>query len=250
MRNVPSDHPRYASLILRDQLISGIQNGITSQHGLIAHGRGESFDYLLSERTLPTANQAARAAAAHMALATKPVISVNGNTAALVPTEIIALSKLASATIEVNLFHRTEKRIKAIISHLNSHGATNVKGLSTPSRIPGISHDRAKVASDGLYAADAVLVPLEDGDRVEALTNMGKTTLVIDLNPLSRSSQLATVPIIDNIARAIPNITNHFENIFHLSSQELTAITKNFDREIALDEAEQTIRDGVSNLHN
>ena len=235
---------------MRDRLISGIQNGITSRHGLIAHGRGESFDYLLSERTLPSANQAARTAAAHMALATNPVISVNGNTAALVPTEIIALSKLASATIEVNLFHRTEKRIKAIISHLNSHGATNVKGLSALSRIPGISHDRAKVESDGLYAADVVLVPLEDGDRAEALAKMGKITLVIDLNPLSRSSQIATVPIIDNISRAIPNITNHFEDIFHLSPQELRTITKNFDREIALKEAEQTIRDGATNLHN
>ncbi|HII52111.1 MAG TPA: DUF137 domain-containing protein, partial [Halobacteriales archaeon] len=101
MGNIPSDHPRYASLLLRDRLIAGIQNGITSQHGLIAHGRGESFDYLLSERSLPTANQAARTAAAYIRLAKNPVISVNGNSAALVPTEIVALSELTGAAVEV-----------------------------------------------------------------------------------------------------------------------------------------------------
>ena len=248
MGNIPSDHPRYASLLLRDRLIAGIQNGITSQHGLIAHGRGESFDYLLSERSLPTANQAARTAAAYIRLAKNPVISVNGNSAALVPTEIVALSELTGAAVEVNLFHRTEKRIESIISHLNSHGASNVKGISASSLIPGISHNRAKVASDGLYAADVVLVPLEDGDRAEAFNKMGITTLVIDLNPLSRSSQLATVPIVDNIVRAIPNIISHFENISHLSPKELMDITINFDREAALEESERIIRNGIDNL--
>ena len=34
----------------------------------------------------------------------------------------------------------------------------------------------------------SILVPLEDGDRCEALVNMGKTVVVIDLNPLSRSA--------------------------------------------------------------
>ena len=31
--------------------------------------------------------------------------------------------------------------------------------------------------------ADTVLVPLEDGDRTEALVKMGKTVVAIDLNP-------------------------------------------------------------------
>tara|TARA_A100001037_G_scaffold241923_1_gene222241 strand:- start:49722 stop:50474 length:753 start_codon:yes stop_codon:yes gene_type:complete len=249
METLPPDHPRYISLLMRDRLISGIKDGITSQHGLIAHGRGESFDYLLSEKTLPSANKAAKSAASHLALAKNPVISVNGNTAALVPAEIVELSKLTGASIEVNLFHRTEKRINKIISHLNSYGATNVKGISATSTIPGISHERAKVTESGLYSADVVIVPLEDGDRVGAFTSMGKIVVVIDLNPLSRSSQLATVPIVDNVSRAIPNIIHHFKNISNLSPEELLTLTTTFNRDATLEDAERIIRNGFLDLY-
>ena len=47
-----------------------------------------------------------------------------------------------------------------------------------------------------------VLVPLEDGDRCEALVAAGKQVLVIDLNPLSRTSMTATVTIVDEVSRA------------------------------------------------
>ncbi len=88
-----------------------------------------------------------------------------------------------------------------------------MKGLTADGRIPGLDHERAKVDADGIGAADVVLVPLEDGDRAEALGEMGKTELVIDLNPRSRSAEVATVPIIDNIIRAIPNITEHARDL-------------------------------------
>jgi 4-phosphopantoate--beta-alanine ligase len=58
-----------------------------------------------------------------------------------------------------------------------------------------------------MYAADVVLVPLEDGDRCEALVRMGKNVIAVDLNPLSRTARAATVTIVDELTRALPNIT-------------------------------------------
>jgi 4-phosphopantoate--beta-alanine ligase len=46
-----------------------------------------------------------------------------------------------------------------------------------------------------------VLVPLEDGDRCEALVAMGKQVFVIDLNPLSRTAKTATICIVDDVQR-------------------------------------------------
>ena len=59
----------------------------------------------------------------------------------------------------------------------------------------------------GIFDADVVLIPLEDGDRCEALVAMGKKVIAIDLNPLSRTARKATVSIVDNILRAVPNLT-------------------------------------------
>jgi len=44
---IPKSHPRYISLRTRNVLVEGVNKGITSIHGLIAHGRGEAFDYLI-----------------------------------------------------------------------------------------------------------------------------------------------------------------------------------------------------------
>ena len=79
--DVPESHPRYQSLLTRHRIEDGVAKGITSQQGLIAQGRGEAFDYLLGEETIPSADDAARAAAAHLLLADHPVLSVNGNVA-------------------------------------------------------------------------------------------------------------------------------------------------------------------------
>ena len=82
---IPRDHPRHASLKIRELLVEGCEKGITTLQGLIAHGRGEAFDYLLGERTTSVAKEATRAAGAALLLAKDPVISVNGNVAALCP---------------------------------------------------------------------------------------------------------------------------------------------------------------------
>jgi 4-phosphopantoate--beta-alanine ligase len=243
---VPESHPRYDSLLTRHRIEAGVEKGITSRQGLIAQGRGEAFDYLLGEETIPSADAAARAAAAHFLLADHPVVSVNGNVAALVPQEVVELTEVTGADLEVNLFNRTDERMRAIADHLRDHGATTVEGLRADARIPGLDHERAKVDADGIADADVVLVPLEDGDRAEALGDLDKTEVVIDLNPLSRSARAATVPIVDNVVRAVPNITAHARELRGTERGTFEGIIADFDRQAALDAAELAIREGTS----
>lgn len=242
MTRIPPDHPRHDSLVTRHRIEDGVERGITSKQGLIAQGRGEAFDYLLGERTLESADGAARAAAAHLLLARHPVVSVNGNVAALCPEELVELAEATGAALEVNLFNRTDERVAAIADHLREHGAREVKGLTADARIPGLSHERAKVDADGIGDADAVVVPLEDGDRAEALGAMGKTEIVIDLNPLSRSAQVAAVPIVDNVIRAVPNVARHARDLRGTPREELETLVAAFDPGAALDDAERAIR--------
>jgi 4-phosphopantoate--beta-alanine ligase len=60
--------------------------------------------------------------------------------------------------------------------------------------------------------SDVILVPLEDGDRCEALVAMGKTVIVVDLNPLSRSSKMGSITIVDEISRVAKNLVSMFGN--------------------------------------
>jgi 4-phosphopantoate--beta-alanine ligase len=244
MEEIPESHPRYESLLTRHRIEDGVERGITSPQGLIAQGRGEAFDYLLGEETIPSADEAARAAAAQLLLADHPVVSVNGNVAALVPGEVVELAETTGADIEVNLFNRTEERMEAIADHLREHGAEDVKGLTADARIPDLDHERAKVDADGIYDADVVVVPLEDGDRAEALAAMGKTEIVIDLNPMSRSAQAAAVPIVDNIIRAVPNVTAHARELGDVPREELETIVADFDADEARVAAERAVREG------
>ncbi len=225
---IPKNHPRYESLMTRELIVKGVEKGITSIHGLIAQGRGEAFDYLLGERTTESAIRAEKIAAAGLLLAKKPIISVNGNVAALVPEEIIRLSNNVNAPLEVNLFHRTEDRVNKIIEHLRSLGA---KKMFTKSDaiIPGLSHERGKVDSNGILIADVVLVPLEDGDRCRALVDMGKSVIAIDLNPLSRTAQYATITIVDNITRAVPNISKFAQELKSSNEETLRGIITEFN---------------------
>ncbi|MGA2665318.1 MAG: 4-phosphopantoate--beta-alanine ligase [Nitrososphaerales archaeon] len=229
---VPPDHPRAESLRTRERLIYHWKRGVVADAGLIAQGRGEAFDYLLGERTTAQALEATRAAAAHLLLAKRPVISVNGNAAALVPGELVELSTATGAALEVNLFYRSPKRLKAIASLLRRAGAREVLG-ARPRKgsavIPELSSTRRVVDPEGIFAADVVLVPLEDGDRVEALRRMGKLTIAVDLNPLSRTSQRAAVTIVDNVVRAIPRLTSTVEGLKGAPPSKLDAIVEGYD---------------------
>ncbi|WP_290816016.1 4-phosphopantoate--beta-alanine ligase [Halovivax sp.] len=241
---IPADHPRYQDLLTRHRIEEGVEKGITHLQGMHAEGRGSAFDYLLGEETIPSADEAERAAAAHLLLADEPVLSINGNVAALVPGESVDLAEAVGADLEINLFNRTPERMTAIADHLRAHGASGIKGLEADARIPGLDHERAKVDADGIYGADVVVVPLEDGDRAEALDAMGKTEIVVDLNPLSRSAQVADVPIVDNVIRAVPNVAAHARELSDADEATLRGVVDAFDPDVALESAEARIRAG------
>jgi len=76
---------------------------------------------------------------------------------------------------------------------------------------------------------------------------MGKTELVIDLNPLSRSAQSATVPIVDNVIRAVPNMTEHARDLQDATAADLEGLIAAFDADAALRAAEDAIRSGDIN---
>jgi len=207
--------------------------GITSQQGLVAQGRGESFDYLLGEKTTRSAAIAERAAVAHILLAENPVLSVNGNTAALVPESLVALADISGATLEVNLFHRTASRVHKITQLLKSHGAGKVLGGKAEKRLD-LSHDRAIVDHEGIFSADVVLVPLEDGDRCQKLMEMGKTVITIDLNPLSRTSLSATISIVDNVTRALQNMIEFTKDMKAEKEEKLLSIIEEYNNNMIL----------------
>ena len=51
--SIPKDHPRAVSLRIREMLVDGLKDGLVVEEGLIAYGRGETFDYLIGEKTTP-----------------------------------------------------------------------------------------------------------------------------------------------------------------------------------------------------
>jgi 4-phosphopantoate--beta-alanine ligase len=229
---IPRNHPRYHSLRTRERLARCAKKGIVTQEGLTAHGRGEAFDYLIGERTTDSALLAERTAAAFLKAAYHPVISVNGNTAALAAHEIADLQGASGALVEVNLFHRTKKRVELIERLLEDAGAEVFSGEAE--RLLPLSHDRAWCRRNGMFSADVVLVPLEDGDRCEALVSMGKTVIAVDLNPLSRTARTATLTIVDELTRALPNIKNACNE---LSKKERDRLIDSFDNNYLLTDA-------------
>ena len=237
MTDIPMSHPRYASLVARERVAEGVRRGYTSSQGLIAQGRGECFDYLIGERTTVAALEAIRAAAAMLLLAKRPALSVNGNVAALAAEEMVALAEALKIPLEVNLFHRSEERVKKIADLLREKGATKVLGERPDAAVPGLDHARALATKGGIYDADVVLIPLEDGDRCEALVAMGKKVIAIDLNPLSRTAKKATVSIVDNIVRAVPLLTEQVRMLSGVPRAELERMVRGYDNQRVLREA-------------
>ena len=248
MSLIPKSHPRVKSLLIREKLVNGFDNGLVAKEGLLAQGRGEAFDYLLGEKTGKTAKLAIRAAAAQLLLAKIPVISINGNVAALCPKQIIKLSKHTKAKLEVNLFYANEKRKNAIIKTLKNNGAKEIFGTDKKSsiKLPGINSARRIVDKDGIFAADVVVVPLEDGDRTIALRKAGKIVITFDLNPLSRTSQTASITIVDNITRAIDVLISESKRLSKKNSNYLKKIINDFDNKKNLTENVIQIKNNLS----
>ncbi|MCX6651722.1 MAG: phosphopantothenate/pantothenate synthetase [Methanomassiliicoccales archaeon] len=235
---ISEDHPRYRSLITRERMAAMVGEGVVSTTGLIAHGRGEAFDYLLGERTVPEAESAERAAAAFLVLAERPVITVNGNAAALAARDLGELSRASGAPLEVNLFHRSDERVEKVCAFVERESGEKVLGRQQDGILEGIASDRARCTRKGLLAADVVLIPLEDGDRAEAMVRAGKKVISIDLNPLSRTSLTATVAVVDEITRAVPNIiaqVKRFKNDQEEAHRVLTAFDNRRNLNAVLD---------------
>ena len=211
--DIPRSHPRFESLRMRNKLADAMKRGLVHETGLIAHGRGEAFDYLIGEQTLAVADDAEKIAAAALILADRPVISVNGNVVALVADDCLQLAKMIPAVIEVNLFHRTKERMSKLVAELQQVDDYPVLGENAVARIPGLSHDRGWCEKEGIFSSDVILVPLEDGDRCQALKKMGKKVITIDLNPLSRTAKTADITIVDNVVRAVPRILYWVEQL-------------------------------------
>ena len=242
MSDVPESHPRYASLRLRDTIVAGVESGVTSIHGLMAHGRGEAFDYLIGEKTQPFAMDAIRVGAATLLLADHPVISVNGNVAALTPGELVAFSNVLKAPLEVNIFHTSREREGAIRAHLKKHGAVHVLMPTTEAQLSFIDSNRKFVHPEGIFRADVVFVPLEDGDRCKALQKMGKTVVTVDLNPMSRTAKAAGVTIVDNVVRALPLLIQEVQALQKATLTELKQIVSQYSNAKTLQAAVQWIR--------
>lgn len=247
IHKIPQTHPRASSLIIREKLVDGFRNGIVVPQGLIAHGRGEAFDYLLGEKTTKYAYEAEKAAVCLLLLSNKSIISVNGNTAVLCAKDLVTLSNVTKSRIEVNLFHKSRARTNAIASILRKEDAFDVLGLDNKSKtiIKRVSSNRKYVDKDGIMNSDTIFLALEDGDRTESLVRMGKKVISVDLNPLSRTAIASNITIIDNIVRAIPNMVKISEQLVKKDKSYLLQLIKNFDNKENMHKSLVTIKKGI-----
>ncbi|MBE6490685.1 MAG: phosphopantothenate/pantothenate synthetase [Methanobrevibacter sp.] len=236
---IPKSHPRYESLLLRDKIVKASEKGYLADSAMIAHGRGEAFDYLIGEKTTYPAKRAMYVAVAALLLSKNPVISVNGNATALAIDEIIDFARTIDAKIEINLFYRTDERVKLLTTLYRDHGYKEILGSLDDDieYLNDIKNNRASASKTGIYSADTILIPLEDGDRAEILKKSGKNIITIDLNPLSRTSKMSDVSIMDNIVRAIPFMTKIAEDLKTQDKKVLIEMVNEFDNEENLKES-------------
>ncbi|TET79849.1 MAG: phosphopantothenate/pantothenate synthetase [Candidatus Heimdallarchaeota archaeon] len=247
---IPNNHPRAESLRVRELIIEGMNQDVVAEAGLIAHGRGEAFDYLIGEKTPSFAITQQTAAVAMILLAEKAIISVNGNIASLCSEELVKLADILSVNLEVNLFYRREERSAIVVKKLLEAGAKNILGNDPEfyTTIEELSHSRRVVDKRGIFSADVILVPLEDGDRTMALRKMGKKVITIDLNPLSRTSIWSNITIVNNVIRAIPEMVSIAEKLKNKSKEDLLEIVENFDNHKSLQESLRYISQRLNNL--
>ena len=123
---------------------------------------------------------------------------------------------------------------------MRKSGAKEILGMDKKqsTKLKGIDSARRIVDKNGIFCADVVLVPLEDGDRTITLKKAKKRIITFDLNPLSRTAQTADVTIVDNVTRAMKLLVSEsrkprkeitFDNKKNLKSTILE-IRKNLER--------------------
>lgn len=233
------DHPRYQSLLYRQKIVEAHKKGILADSGMIAHGRGECYDYLIGEKTTYNSDNTIKVAACFFLTSNHPVLSVNGNTTALVAEDIAELSKLLDIPIEINLYYRTDERVKNIEEVYRSLGVENILGTNDDEFIdtPDLNGPRSPVSIDGISKSDLIFIPLEDGDRAEALSKLDKNIISVDLNPLSRTAVTSTLTIVDNIVRAVPLLIKYIRQLKDCPEEELLSMIDSFSNKENLDNA-------------
>jgi 4-phosphopantoate--beta-alanine ligase len=239
-------HPRYLSLLAREKLVTGFKRGLVASEGLIAHGRGECFDYLIGECTIESAKAAVNAASATLLLARYPVISINGNVTALCVDQICQLNRsLENSAVEINLFYYTKERERLISEEFKKYGLLKIFGIDPKNlvSIPELESNRRFVDRNGISKADVVFVPLEDGDRTIALKRMNKKVITVDLNPLSRTALSSDITIVDNIVRVIPQLIECIKyHKKHSSENDLKELIEGFDNMDGLKKALEVMK--------
>jgi 4-phosphopantoate--beta-alanine ligase len=148
----------------------------------------------------------------------------------------------------VNLFYANAKRKQSIINTLKKNGAKEILGVNSSSSttLPGLDSARRIVDKNGIFAADVVIVPLEDGDRTIALRKIGKKVITFDLNPLSRTSQTANITIIDNVTRAMSLLIVECKNLSKKNKRTLEKIVNDFDNKKNISDNIIEIRDNLT----
>ena len=168
---------------------------------------------MIGEKTTAQAKNQIKKAAKMLKKAKHPVISVNGNSAALCARELVKLGKAVPALLEVNIFHVSMARERKIKKYLEGFGAKKVLLPDKKTFIKTLSHNRKFVNPLGILKADVVFVPLEDGDRCLAIKKMGKKIITIDLNPKSRTAKAADICVVDNITRTMPMLVREVKRL-------------------------------------
>ena len=183
------------------------RKGLVVAEGLIAHGRGEAFDYLLGERTNPSARRATRVAAQWLRRGARPVVSVNGNVAALAAPEVARLQRaLPTLGVEVNLFHRSPRRVGLVARALRSAGVDPILGTHPTARIPGLPSDGPGWTAEGSSWPTSASCPSRTATARKRCGRSANGSSRSTSNPLSRTSQEANLPIVDELVRALRNL--------------------------------------------
>ena len=237
------DHPRYESLLHREKIVEAHKKGILADSGMIAHGRGETFDYIIGEKTTSNSRYTIQVASCYFLTKKHPVLSVNGNATALVAEEIAQLSKILDIPVEINLYYRTPERIVKIEEVYKKLGVKEILGTDEDDFIdtPNLNGPRSPVSISGISKSDLIFIPLEDGDRAEKLSATNKDIISVDLNPLSRTAQTSTLTIVDNIVRAMPLLIKYVNEYMEKDKGELEEKISSFNNKTNLFNATKDI---------
>ena len=116
----------------------------------------------------------------------------------------IRVARALQVLISVNA-GRDDLAEQAIRAHMHEHGAPDILMPTEEAQLDFIDSNRRFVNPAGIFRADAIFVPLEDGDRCQALVKMGKAVVTVDLNPMSRTSKTSTGPASSTCDPALPH---------------------------------------------